>query len=45
MDDHLKKYCAEASMKWYGWGSSVGLSIFLLTLSFVALIIRKAICS
>jgi hypothetical protein len=28
---------------WYGWGSPIGLSIFLLTLGLLALVIRVAL--
>jgi hypothetical protein len=28
------------AMKWYGWGSPIGLSIFLLTLVLIAAIIK-----
>jgi len=31
---------AEAAMKWYGWGSPIGLSIFFLTLVAIAAIIK-----
>lgn len=30
----------EAAMKWYGWGSPIGLSIFFLALVFIAAIIK-----
>jgi len=33
---------ASASMKWYGWGSPVGLSIFFVALCVCALLIRWA---
>lgn len=31
---------AESSMKWYGWGSPVGLSLFFLNLVLIAAIIK-----
>ena len=31
---------AEYAMKWYGWGSPIGLSIFFLTLVIIAAIIK-----
>ena len=37
----MEKKCVEASMKWYGWGSPVGLIIFLIGLSVCALLIKK----
>jgi hypothetical protein len=33
---------ASASMKWYGWGSPVGLSIFFVALCVCGLIVRFA---
>ncbi len=36
--------CAIAAMRWYGWGSPIGLSIFFITLSGCALLIRLAFC-
>jgi hypothetical protein len=30
----------EYSMKWYGWGSPIGLSIFFLTIVLIAAIIK-----
>ncbi|HVZ58296.1 MAG TPA: hypothetical protein VG935_00880 [Patescibacteria group bacterium] len=30
----------EYSMKWYGWGSPIGLSIFFIALAVIAAIIR-----
>lgn len=30
----------EYAMKWYGWGSPIGLSIFLLTLTLIAAIVK-----
>lgn len=35
--DKKDKY-AEAAMRWYGWGSPIGLGLFLIALSLVALI-------
>ncbi len=29
--DKFSKMCCEHSMKWYGWGSPVGFSVFLAT--------------
>lgn len=31
---------AEYAMKWYGWGSPIGLSIFFLTIVLIAAIIK-----
>ena len=31
---------AEQVMKWYGWGSPVGISIFFLTITLIASIIK-----
>lgn len=31
---------AEYAMKWYGWGSPIGLSIFFLTIVSIAAIIK-----
>jgi hypothetical protein len=33
---------SEYAMKWYGWGSPVGLSIFFLTLTIIGIMIRYA---
>jgi hypothetical protein len=39
--DHLQELQAsEAAMKWYGWGSPIGLSIFFLTIVVIAAIIK-----
>ncbi len=34
---------SEAAMKWYGWGSPVGLTIFLIGMTLCALVIRYVI--
>jgi hypothetical protein len=39
LDDLHALEAVEASMKWYGWGSPIGLSIFFLSLTFIAAII------
>lgn len=31
---------SEAAMRWYGWGSPIGLSIFFLTIVAIAAIIK-----
>lgn len=31
---------SEAAMRWYGWGSPIGLSIFFLTLVLIAAVIK-----
>jgi len=33
---------AEKALTWYGWGSPVGLSIFLVALALVVLLIHQA---
>jgi hypothetical protein len=39
--EHLHEIeSVEAAMKWYGWGSPIGLSIFLLSLVGIAVIIK-----
>lgn len=38
-----EKMCCESVMKWYGWGSPIGLSIFLIGLGITAILIRWAI--
>lgn len=41
--DHEKMHemqMADMSMKWYGWGSPIGLSIFFLALVAVVVIIK-----
>lgn len=35
-------HCQEA-MKWYGWGSPVGITIFLIGVGVVGLLIRRII--
>lgn len=46
MDKHLKHVhemeSADMAMKWYGWGSPIGLSIFFLTLVAIVVIIKIA---
>jgi hypothetical protein len=37
------KMCCESAMKWYGWGSPVGMAIFFLGLGIGAVLIRLAI--
>ncbi|MBS0585701.1 MAG: hypothetical protein JSR76_05305 [Verrucomicrobia bacterium] len=39
-----EKQCAIAAMRWYGWGSPIGLSIFFAGIALCVLIIRKAFC-
>ncbi len=43
MNRDFEKEYAAAAMKWYGWGSPVGLSIFFISLCICALLIRKVI--
>jgi len=43
MNKDYSKVCCEEAMKWYGWGSPVGLGIFILSLGIFALLIRFAI--
>lgn len=33
---------AEYAMRWYGWGSPIGLSIFFLALALIAVLIKIA---
>ena len=33
---------AQQAMSWHGWGSPIGLGIFLVSLSIVALVVRVA---
>ncbi len=40
-----EELCALAAMKWHGWGSPIGLSIFMLTLALSVFIISRAFCS
>jgi hypothetical protein len=40
--DQQARY-AELSMRWHGWGSPVGLGLFLLALGGVAVLVRTAI--
>jgi len=35
--------CAQSAMSWHGWGSPVGLSIFLVSLALATLAIRLII--
>ena len=41
---HMNEYqdiqASEYAMKWYGWGSPIGLSIFFLTLVLIAAVIK-----
>jgi hypothetical protein len=39
-DEEQELHATEAAMKWYGWGSPVGLSIFFLTIVTIAAIIK-----
>jgi hypothetical protein len=34
---------AQAAMNWHGWGSPIGLGIFLMSLAVTALVVRLAI--
>lgn len=34
---------AEVSMRWYGWGSPIGLGLFLISLAVVAFIVTSAL--
>jgi len=43
MDKGYSKFCCEEAMKWYGWGSPVGLSIFFISLGICAILIRFVI--
>lgn len=38
--DKIEIKSAEYAMKWYGWGSPIGLSIFFFTLVIIAAIIK-----
>lgn len=40
LDELQELQSADYAMRWYGWGSPVGLSIFLLTLVAIAAIIK-----
>lgn len=40
MDKEYGIEAMKASMKWYGWGSPVGLSIFFVGLALAGLILR-----
>ena len=41
--EKLEMKSAEYAMRWYGWGSPIGLSIFFLTLVIIAAIIKAII--
>lgn len=43
MKSDYEKMCCESVMKWYGWGSPIGMAIFLVGLGISALLIRFAI--
>lgn len=43
MDKDYTKMCCEEAMKWYGWGSPIGLSFFFLSIGICAVLIRWAI--
>ncbi|MBS0534210.1 MAG: hypothetical protein JSR72_09145 [Proteobacteria bacterium] len=34
---------AQAAMNWHGWGSPIGLGIFLISLSIAAYVVRMAL--
>jgi hypothetical protein len=38
--EEYKIECALAAMKWYGWGSPIGVSIFFLSAGFLMYMIR-----
>lgn len=40
MHHEYEKQACEATFKWYGWGSPVGLTIFFLGVSIAAYILR-----
>lgn len=39
LNDLQNLEAVEATMKWYGWGSPIGLSIFFLTIALIACLI------
>ncbi len=43
MDREREKEYALQAMKWYGWGSPVGLTIFFVGLAFIGVMIRYII--
>jgi len=45
MDNKNKMICIETAMRWYGWGSPVGLGIFIICLAFSSLIVVYTISS
>ncbi|HEX8932104.1 MAG TPA: hypothetical protein VF810_03040 [Patescibacteria group bacterium] len=42
LSDLERLHAIEADMRWYGWGSPIGISIFFLTLTIIAAIIKFA---
>ena len=40
MEELQNLQAVEYSMKWYGWGSPIGLSIFFLTIVLIAAVIK-----
>jgi hypothetical protein len=42
MNKKIENECCGAAMKWYGWGSPVGLTIFLIGLSICVFLVRLA---
>jgi hypothetical protein len=43
MNKEVERMYCEAAMRWYGWGSPIGLSIFFLSLGISACLVRYAI--
>jgi hypothetical protein len=43
MTDHENARLAETAMRWYGWGSPVGLGIFIICLALTSMIAAKAV--
>lgn len=41
MAERRNRKAEEAAMKWYGWGSPIGLSIFFFSLVLIAAIIKN----
>jgi hypothetical protein len=39
----VERRASEMAMRWYGWGSPVGLGLFLLALGVTALLVSRAI--
>ena len=40
IDEEIGRQAAKAAMKWYGWGSPIGLGIFLLMLVGIIALIK-----